>query len=170
MRTTLVGVMALVGSGPGLAQEMVGDPAAGQAFFGQQCMGCHAVKNEAGRVLFGMPGRTAPNLYGVAGRVPGSLPDVLYSDHLVAYGEAGAVWEEANFVPFVLDPSGFLGDVLGVEPDPTPISLMPTGSVREEQQAHDLWAWLVTLSPAASNGAGGETGAADSSDDEPASD
>ncbi len=149
MRASLLGLMALFGSGPALAKEMVGDSAAGEALFAARCGGCHIIENEAGEVL---AGGGSINLYGVAGRVPGSLPDIDYSDLMVAYGESGAVWEEANFVPYVPDPTTFLKEATGQ----SGTSKMPTGRVREEQEAHDLWAYLATFSPAEGEGMEGE--------------
>ena len=90
-----------------LAQEMVGDPAKGEELFTGQCGGCHVIQNEAGEVLSqGSQTDSNRDLYGIAGRVPGSLPDTFYSKLLSSYGESGAVWEEANFVAYVLDVNG----------------------------------------------------------------
>ena len=104
MRGTLVGLMALFGSSGALAQEMVGDPAKGEELFAGQCGGCHIIQNEAGEVLAGTGRYGIRDLYGIAGRVPGSFPDLFYSKLMRSYGESGVVWEEANFVAYVLDP------------------------------------------------------------------
>lgn len=162
MRRTLLGALALFGSGTASAQDMVGDPVAGAAIFDGQCVFCHVIENEAGEVLDDRrtsENSSAPipmrlgdmNLYGLAGRVPGSLPDTFYSRLLKAYGESGAVWEEANFVPFVLDPTGFLQHATGLGGP----SAMEAGQIANEQQAHDLWAYLATFAPAAGEGAEG---------------
>ena len=144
MRGTLVGLMALFGSSGALAQEMVGDPAKGEELFAGQCGGCHIIQNEAGEVLSqGSQTDASRNLYGIAGRVPGSFPDLFYSKLMRSYGESGAVWEEANFVDYVLDPTGFLHQATGMG-GPSAMEVW----IRDEQQAHDVWAYLSSFSPA----------------------
>jgi cytochrome c len=164
MRTTLAGLLALFGAGPALTQEMVGDPAAGEAHFGRHCTACHTVQNEAGERLGGYGASRGANLYGVAGRVPGSVPDAKYTEHLVAYGQTGAVWDEANFVGFILNPSHFLAEALG-----SGHSSMPTNAIPGEQEAHDVWAYLATFSPAEGDGAEGKANATAPVDGEAAS-
>lgn len=155
MRTILVGLLALLGPSAAWAQEaMVGDAAAGEQQFERQCVSCHVVENEAGEVLAGRNADTGPNLYGVAGRVPGSVPEFDYSELLAIYGQTGTVWEEENFVGFVQDPTGFLREATGESGR----SKMPY-QVRDEQEAYDLWAFLATFSPEEVEGGGGETGA-----------
>lgn len=153
MKTTILAAMALLGPAAALAQEASGDAAAGEEHFNRQCIACHVVENEAGEVLAGRNGRVGPNLYGVAGRVPGGVPDYDYSELMIAYGETGVVWEEENFVGYVQDPTGFLREATGEEGR----SKMAY-QVRDEQEAYDLWAYLVTFSP---EGEGGEAAADD---------
>ena len=100
------------------------------------------VRDDAGEVLAGRNARVGPNLYGVAGRVPGSLPDYRYSDVMVTYGETGVVWEEANMVPYLLDPTGHLREATGEDGRGK-----MAYQVRDEQEAHDLWAYLATFAP-----------------------
>lgn len=158
MKTTLLAALVLLGPAAALAQGgATGDPAAGEEQFNRQCVACHVVQNEAGEVLAGRNGHTGPNLFGVAGRQAGTYPDFNYSDLMKAYSATGAVWEEANFVPYVQDPTGFLRQATGQEGR----SKMAF-QVRDEQQAHDLWAFLATFSPqggAASGDAAGGGGA-----------
>ena len=143
MRATLVGLMALFGASGALAQEMVGDPAKGEVLFAGQCGGCHIIQNEAGEILAGSGRYGIRDLYGIAGRVPGSFPDLFYSKLMRSYGESGAVWEEANFVDYVLDPTGFLHQATGMG-GPSAMEVW----IRDEQQAHDVWAYLSSFSPA----------------------
>ena len=145
-----------------LAQGMVGDPAAGEAHFAGRCGGCHIIENEAGEVL---AGRGSLNLYGVAGRVPGSLPEITYSDLMVAYGETGALWEEASFVNYVADPTTFLKGATGE----LGASRMPSGRVTEEQVAHDLWSYLASFSLAPGGSAAGDATTTAPADSETAS-
>ena len=150
MKTTLWTALALLAPSVALAQEaMVGDAAAGEEHFNRQCIACHVVEDEAGEVLAGRAGKTGPNLYGVAGRQAGSVPDFAYSEILAAYGASGAVWEEANFVGYVQDPTGFLQEATG-EDGRSKMAFQ----VRDEQQAHDLWAFLATFSPEGAAGGG----------------
>lgn len=130
--------LALLGT-PVLAQE--GDVAAGETAFARQCVSCHVVEDPSGEVLAGRTARTGPNLYGLAGRVPGSVEGYAYSDAMVAYGATGAVWEEAAFVPYVQDPTGFLRDALE---DPRARGKMAY-RVRDEGDARDLWAYLAAF-------------------------
>jgi cytochrome c len=118
-----------------------GDAAAGEAVFERQCASCHVVQDEAGAVLAGRSARTGPNLHGVVGRVPGTHPDYAYSDAMEAYGDTGAVWEEASFVPYVQDPTGFLREALG---DPRARGKMAY-RVRDEQDARDVYGFLATF-------------------------
>lgn len=86
---------------------------------------------------------TSINLYGIAGRVPASRPDTFYSLLLRSYGESGAIWDEANFVPIVLDPPGFLHQATGLG-GPSAMEAW----IHDKQQAHDVWAYLTSFSPA----------------------
>lgn len=122
------------------AGGMAGDPAAGEEHFAGQCIACHVIRDDAGEVLAGRSARVGPNLYGVAGRVPGSLPGYRYSSLMVASGEGGAVWEEANLVPYLLDPTGHLREATGEDGRGK-----MAYQVRDEQDARDLWAYLATF-------------------------
>jgi cytochrome c len=53
-------------------------------------------------------GRTGPNLYGIMGRQAGVADFNGYGDSLVAAGEAGLVWDQANLVEYIQDPAAFL--------------------------------------------------------------
>jgi cytochrome c len=151
MKTCLIALLALSAPGAALAQEaLVGDPAAGEEHFQRQCIACHVVQDEAGEVLAGRSARTGPNLYGVIGRVPGGDPDFDYSELMEAYGAMeDVVWQEENFVPYVQDPTGFLREATG-ESGRSKMAYQ----VRDEQQAHDLYAFLATFSPEAAEGSG----------------
>ena len=160
MKTTLWTALALLAPAAALAQDApVGDAAAGEEHFNRQCIACHVVQDEAGEVLAGRNGKVGPNLYGVAGRQAGGLPDFAYSELMVTYGATGAVWEEANFVGYVQDPTGFLREATG-EDGRSKMAYQ----VRDEQEAHDLWAFLATFSPegaAGGDAAGGDAAASE---------
>ncbi|EYD75211.1 Cytochrome c2 [Rubellimicrobium mesophilum DSM 19309] len=160
MRTTLLATLVLLAPAAAFAQAAAGDAAAGEEHFNRQCIACHVVQNEAGEVLAGRSGHVGPNLYGVAGRQAGSWDDFAYSDLMKAYGATGAVWAEENFVPYVQDPTGFLREATGETSGRSKMAFQ----VRDEQEAHDLWAFLATFS--AEGATGGEEGEADSDDAE----
>lgn len=142
---SLVGALALVAV-PALVQAQAsGDPAAGEEQFGRQCVACHVVVNEAGETLAGRNAQTGPNLYGVAGRTPGTYPDFPYGDAVIAFGETGAVWDEEHFVGYLQDPTGYLREVL----DDRRARGKMAFQVRDEQQARDIYAYLASLAPAA---------------------
>lgn len=87
-----------------------GDAAEGEKVF-NKCKACHSVTSEDGTDIV-KGGKIGPNLYGVIGRQAGSYEDFKYSDDLAAAGEAGLVWDEANFAEFVADPREFLKKTL----------------------------------------------------------
>lgn len=118
-----------------------GDAAAGEAAF-RQCATCHVVENPAGEVLAGRASRTGPNLYGVVGRVSGKVPGFRYSNSLVEAGEKGKVYDEETFVAYVLDPTNFLREFLQ---DNSARGNM-TFKVRKEEDAHNIFAYLHSLS------------------------
>jgi cytochrome c len=94
---------------PAVAQA---DAAAGEQGF-RQCAACHGIVAPDGTVIQRLS-PTGPNLWGVVGRVAGSFDGYTrYSNSMVAAGEAGIVWDEANFVAYVNDQSGFLREVTG---------------------------------------------------------
>lgn len=147
MKTALTALLALIGPAAALAQDApVGDAAAGEEHFQRQCVSCHVVQDATGEVLAGRNAQVGPNLYGVVGRVAGSYPDYDYSDLMLAYGATGAVWEEENFVGYVQDPTDFLEAATG-ESGRSKMAYQ----VRDEQQAHDLYAFLATF-PAEAEG------------------
>jgi cytochrome c len=137
---TAVAALALM-SAPAFAQDI----GAGQEQFERQCVACHVVVNDAGETLAGRNAKTGPNLYGIVGRVVGSVPDFDYGDGLIAYGETGAVWEEENFVAYVQNPTDFLREVLEDRRARGKMAFQ----VRDAAQAADIYAYLASLTPAA---------------------
>lgn len=122
--------------------HLSGDAAAGEAAFGRQCVSCHVVVDESGTTLAGRNARTGPNLYGIPGGVPGTVADFRYGDSIVAAGEAGAIWTEADFVAYTQDPTGWLRDTLGDNRARSKMSFR----VRDAQDAADIYAYLDRLS------------------------
>lgn len=114
-----------------------GDAAAGESAF-RQCQTCHIVQSPDGETLAGRAARTGPNLYGVVGRTYGALDDFRYSDIMEVAGEQGHVYDEANFVAYVQDPTGHLQEITGENGRGK-----MTYRVRDEQDAIDLYAFLA---------------------------
>ena len=140
MKYTATLAAATLLAAPAVAQTS-GDSAAGEEAFGQ-CITCHVVENE-GEVLAGRNAKTGPNLYGVALRQYGVVEGFRYSDSMVEAGDAGNVWTEANFVPYVQDPTGHLREVL----DDRRARGKMTYKLRDEQEAVDIYAYLVSIGP-----------------------
>ena len=118
-----------------------GDAAEGEKAF-RQCIACHVVENDEGETLAGRNAKTGPNLYAIAGRTIGSVEDFRYSDIIVLAGEQGNVWDEANFVAYVQDPTGWLREVTG-DNGRGKMSY----KVRSEDDAVNLYAYLASLAP-----------------------
>ncbi|MBF9029282.1 cytochrome C [Rhodobacterales bacterium HKCCE3408] len=142
-KSFLAAAAVLVSAPAAWAQD--GDAAAGEAAF-RQCIACHVIADDSGELIAGRgrPNQAAPNLYGVVGRQAGSVEDFpRYGDSLVAAGEAGLMWDEEHFVQYVQDPTGFLREYL----DDSSARGAMAFRVRSEEEAHDLWAYLVSVSP-----------------------
>lgn len=81
MNLKLLAAAFSLAAAPVLAQDTMidltatGDAAAGESAF-RQCATCHVVTDPAGNTLAGRAARTGPNLYGVAGRVAGSIEGI----------------------------------------------------------------------------------------------
>jgi len=119
-----------------------GDAAAGEGKF-NQCQTCHIVQNDDGETLAGRNAKTGPNLYGIAGRSAGTVDGFRYSKSMVEAGETGLVWDEASFVAYIQDPTGNLREVL----DDSKARGKMSYKVRSEEDALNLWAFIVSLSP-----------------------
>ena len=150
MRTLLTAAM-LAGLGTAaFAQDAAapiaptGDAAEGEKVF-RQCSTCHHVVDAAGEVLAGRAAvKTGPNLYGVAGRVAGAQEDFKYSTLMEAAGAQGIVWDEANFVGYVQDPTPWLQEATGESGRGK-----MTYKVRSPEDAANVYAYLVSLVPPA---------------------
>lgn len=144
MKRFIIAVALAVLSAPAFADghaATVGDAAAGEEQFNRQCVACHVVQDASGEVLAGRNAKTGPNLFGVAGRVPGGVEGFRYSDSVMALGESGAVWTEELFVGYVQDPTGWLRETLEDRRARGKMAYQ----VREEGQAYDLYAFLATF-------------------------
>jgi cytochrome c len=141
MRTTLAAAALGLLAAPAMAQDVTGDAAAGESVF-RQCQTCHVVADESGEVLAGRNAKTGPNLYGVVGREAASVEGYSYGDGLVAAAEKGLVWNEAELLPYLQDPTAFLREYTG---DAGARSKM-TFRVRSEEDALNVIAYIHSLS------------------------
>ena len=127
-----------------LAQDApTGDAVAGANVF-KKCATCHTITDAAGTVLGGRGAKVGPNLYGLPGRLAGTFEGFTYGASMKTLGESGFAWNEADLVAYVSDPTGFLKDKLA---DTSARGKMMF-KLAKEQDAHDVWAYIVSLSPA----------------------
>lgn len=140
MRILAIGAAFAAFAMPAFAE---GDIDAGESQFGRQCVSCHIVQNAEGDVLAGRNGRTGPNLYDINGGAPGMVEGFAFSDALKAWGEDGGTWDEESFVAFVMNPTEYLREVTGDARARSKMAFM----VRDEQQARDIYAFIVSLNP-----------------------
>lgn len=107
-----------------------GDPKAGKRVF-NKCRSCHeatTTKNKMG-----------PSLHGLFGRKAGSVDGFHYSADMAAAGKGGLVWHKKEFLAFIADPRGYLGEVLGKGKGST---RMAFPGLRKEGERQDLYAYL----------------------------
>ncbi|MEM9551470.1 MAG: cytochrome C [Pseudomonadota bacterium] len=120
-----------------------GDAAKGEKEF-NKCKSCHMIVADDGTEIV-KGGRTGPNLFGIVGRQAGTYPDFRYGDDLVAAGDAGLVWDEEQFLLYVVDPRKFLQTYL----DDSGAKSKMTYKLRKGGE--DVFAYLSSVGPAATN-------------------
>lgn len=118
-----------------------GDPEVGETKFNRQCIACHVVADADGNVLAGRTARTGPNLFAIAGRQLGAIDGFRYSDSMVEMGAEGVLWNEANFVSFVQDPTAWMRETL----DNGRARSKMAYRVRNEEDALNIYAYLSSL-------------------------
>ncbi len=128
--TALVGLLAV----PAFAE---GDAAKGEKGF-KKCKACHAITAPDGTSIV-KGGKTGPNLYGIAGRAAASTEGYKYSASLKAAGEAGLVWDEANFVEWLASPKDFIKKATGDSKAKTKMSF------KLKKGAEDIYAYLESV-------------------------
>ena len=120
---------------PASAQEAE----AGEKLF-SRCKSCHMIVADDGTEIQ-KGGKVGPNLFGIIGRQAGTYPEFKYGESLVAAGEAGLVWDEAQTAGYTADPTEFLRTFLD---DPKAKSKMifklPKGNA-------DIAAYLASVGP-----------------------
>ncbi|WP_224816612.1 cytochrome c family protein [Hasllibacter sp. MH4015] len=140
-RFSILATTASLLAAPAFADgHATGDAEAGERAF-RQCISCHVVVDAEGETLAGRNARTGPNLWGIHGRVIGSVEDFRYSNGLMALMEDGMEWDEAAFVGYVQDPTGWIRETAGDDSLRGAMSFR----VRSEEDALNLYAYIVSL-------------------------
>ncbi|MEP1522846.1 c-type cytochrome [Ascidiaceihabitans sp.] len=116
-----------------------GDAEAGEKAF-KKCKACHMISDGDNVIYKG--GKSGPNLYGVIGRQAGALEGYKYKDSIMAAGEAGLVWDEANLAEYVVDPKKFLQTYLDDKKAKSGMSF------RLKKGGDDVAAYLKSVGPA----------------------
>jgi cytochrome c len=98
MRNCLVvaGALALSFAAAGVHAQDADQIAAGEKVF-RKCAACHAVGADA-------KNKVGPELADVIGRTAGTAPDFEYSPAMIAYGEAGNVWDAETLSAYLESP------------------------------------------------------------------
>lgn len=135
---TILGALAALSAAPAFAE---GDAEAGKKAF-NKCKSCHMVANGDEVIVKG--GKTGPNLYGLSGRVPGSVDGFRYGDDLVAAG-AGLPdgWTSELFVSYVADPRAWLRETL----DDSKARSKMSFKLKSAEDAMNIWAFLTSVAP-----------------------
>ena len=120
------------------APAFAGDVAVGEKEFGK-CKSCHMIVADDGTEIV-KGGKVGPNLYGVVGRVAGSVDGFSYGNGLKAAQAAGFVWTEAEIAAFITDPKAWLGG----QGHPNKSKM----SFKAKAKQEDLAAYLASVKPA----------------------
>ncbi len=106
----------------------------------KKCRACHAITAPDGTAI--QKGtKTGPDLYGIVGRVVGSVPDFKYGESLASVGKDGTVWDEEMLAAYVTDPTAWLKEKTG---DASAKSGM---SFKLSKNQTDMAAYLASVSP-----------------------
>ncbi|MEL6978113.1 MAG: cytochrome C [Pseudomonadota bacterium] len=144
MKKLVLAMAALAVSAPAAVADVIAD---GEKAF-RVCASCHRVEGPDG-LIGKAKGKTGPNLYGVPGRVVGSLETYAtksgktkYKDGLIKAGEMGKTWDKDAFVAYIADPRGYIREFTG---DPKAKAGM---AAQKRADGDAIWAYLVEVSPA----------------------
>ncbi len=101
-----------------------GDAAKGEKVF-KKCLACHTADAETNK--------TGPHLKGVVGRKAATVEGYKYSADLMALGEAGTVWDDANLDKYLENPKAV-----------APKGKMAFPGLKKPEERADLIAFLKT--------------------------
>ena len=141
IKFALAPALALLASPAFADGHASGDAAAGEAVFNRQCVACHIVADADGNVLAGRNARTGPNLYNMVARGIAADGDFDFGDVIVEFGATGETWTQEHFVAYVMDPTGFLREIL----DNRRARGKMAFQVRDAGDAADVYAYLATF-------------------------
>ena len=136
MLKNLLPILVLALATPAFAEA---DAAEGEENF-KKCKSCHAITAPDGTEVQ-KGGKTGPNLWGVVGRAVGSAPDFKYGDGLLAVNAKGTVWDEAQIVTYLADPSAWVKTASGDDAVKSKMSF----KLPDAEDAADLAAYLATF-------------------------
>ena len=118
-----------------------GDTTVGQKEF-NKCKSCHSIIAADGTLVV-KGGKVGPNLYGVIGRKAGSFAGFTYGASLVAAGEMGLIWDEAQLATYIQNPGEFLKTYLGDDGAKAKMTF------KLAARAEDVAAYLASVAPPA---------------------
>ena len=121
MKAILAALFLFGAISPAVAE---GDAAKGEKVF-NKCKACHAADEASNK--------TGPHLVGIVGRKMASVEGYKYSADLVALGEAGSIWDEANLDKYFTNPK-----------DVAPKGKMAFPGLKKPEERADLIAYLKT--------------------------
>lgn len=133
MAFAVLALMLLIGgTGHAFAQGLqefdeppLADPVKGERIF-RKCLQCHTVNPDEKKI--------GPNLAGLIGRIPGSIPDFGYSQDMIDFGNAGNFWNEETLDVFLTKPRNLMQR-----------TKMAFPGLRKEKDRVDLIAYLTNL-------------------------
>lgn len=124
-RNGIAGLVLLLGAAaPALPAKAAGDVARGADLFDNYCSECHTTRD-------GGSSRSAPNLFGLIGRHPGSVKEFNYSD---ANRSADWIWSAETLDPYLAAPKTAM-----------PGTVMKFQGVKSAGERADLIAFLLSL-------------------------
>ena len=122
MKAAILSAMFLsLAAVPALAE---GDAAKGEKVF-KKCLACHTADAETNK--------TGPHLKAVAGRKVAAVEGYKYSADIIALGEAGTVWDDANLDKYLENPKAV-----------APKGKMAFPGLKKPEDRADLIAFLKT--------------------------
>ena len=135
MLKRLLPVLALMLATPALAA----DPAEGEKEF-KKCKSCHAIVAPDGTEIV-KGGKTGPDLWGVVGRTVASFPDFKYGEGMLEVNAKGTVWDEAQIVAYLADPTAWVKATTGDDAAKSKMSF----KLPNAEDAADMAAYLATF-------------------------